>query len=186
MKEESILDTHTVTADKFGHTSNTQRENANAIFTSEKLDKSDDMEDALKGLAINDAAYYESNSATVSDAQGDPTRDLETVTHISNGNEKATGSSKGSSEQNILNNRTLPIVAPTMSPRVDPRIVLIVAAPQTLLTPEMKEVVADPACVGAWVNRNSRRLSRTGINGITPGEIFNAVSVKNANSSVPV
>ena len=57
---ESILDANNVTADTFSHTSNSQKDNANAIFTSEKLDKSDELEDALKDLTINNAEYYES------------------------------------------------------------------------------------------------------------------------------
>ena len=59
MEEESIADTNNVTADTYIHTPNTKIENANAIFTSEKLDKLDDLEDALKDLTINDAKYYE-------------------------------------------------------------------------------------------------------------------------------
>ena len=43
------------------------------------------MEDALKDLIINNVEYYESNTVTSSDAQGDPTRNPETVTHTSNG-----------------------------------------------------------------------------------------------------
>ena len=58
-EEESILDANNVTADTFSHTSNTQRENSNAIFTIEKMDKLDDLADALKDLTINDAGYYE-------------------------------------------------------------------------------------------------------------------------------
>ena len=54
----------------------------NAIFRSEKLDKSDDMVDAVKNLEINDAEYYESNTVTAIDAQGNLTRNLETVTQF--------------------------------------------------------------------------------------------------------
>ena len=68
-----MTDANKVTADSFRHTSNTQGYNANAIFTSEKIYKSDEVIDALKILTINDAKYYESNSATASDAQGNPT-----------------------------------------------------------------------------------------------------------------
>ena len=50
MDEESISDANNVTADTFSHTSNTQRENANSIFISEKLDKSDELADTLKAL----------------------------------------------------------------------------------------------------------------------------------------
>ena len=41
--------------DTFSHTSNTQRENANVIFTSEKLYKSDDLVEAVKKLTINNS-----------------------------------------------------------------------------------------------------------------------------------
>ena len=58
MEEESILDANNVTADTFSHTSNTQIYNANLVFTSDKIDKSDELEDALKYLTINDAKYY--------------------------------------------------------------------------------------------------------------------------------
>ena len=64
------MDDNNVTLDKFSHTPNTQRENANNIFTSEKIYKSDKLVDAIRKLTINDAKYYESNIATASDAQG--------------------------------------------------------------------------------------------------------------------
>ena len=70
--------------DTFSQTSNTQRENENVIFESEKLDESDELADALKYLTINNKRYYASKSATESDAQGDTTRDPKTVTHTSN------------------------------------------------------------------------------------------------------
>ena len=63
-------------------------------------------------------------------------------------------------------------------------ILLIVAAPQTLLTPDTKEVVADAACGGAWVNRTPRRVIRTGVDGSTPGDVCNDVSIKHATSPV--
>ena len=53
MGEESISDANIVMADTFSHKSNTQRENTNSIFTSEKLDKSDNLEDTLKDLTTN-------------------------------------------------------------------------------------------------------------------------------------
>ena len=86
MKQESIADANIVTVDTFSHTSNTQRENARAIFTSEKLDKQDKLVDAVKNLTINDAKYYESNTATASDAQVNIKCNEETVTHTSKGN----------------------------------------------------------------------------------------------------
>ena len=46
--EESISYANNVSANTFSHTSVTQRDNVNAIFTSEKLDKSDKLVDTLK------------------------------------------------------------------------------------------------------------------------------------------
>ena len=66
VEQESIVDANIVTVDTFNHTPNTQIENANKIFTSDKLDKSDDQEEMLKDLKISDAKYYVSKSATVS------------------------------------------------------------------------------------------------------------------------
>ena len=60
--------------DTFSHASNTKRENANIIFTSEKLDKPGKLVYSVNNLTINKAGYYESNTATASDAQGDLTQ----------------------------------------------------------------------------------------------------------------
>ena len=76
MEEESIAGANNVTLDTFSHMSNTQRDNANAIFTIEKIDKSDELVDAVNKLTINDSVYYESNTATASDTQGDLIRNL--------------------------------------------------------------------------------------------------------------
>ena len=138
MEYESILDYNNINADTFSHTPNTQRENTNAIFTSEKLDKLDEMEDTLKDLTINNSEYYASNSATASDAQGDLTRDPKTVTHTSNRKEKVTGTSNGYFEQKLLSNRTLPVVVLTMNLIIDDMIAQIGEASQTLLTPVTK------------------------------------------------
>ena len=54
-----IVDANNVTVDTFSHTSNTKRQNSNVMFISEKLDKSDELVDAVNNLTINDAKYYE-------------------------------------------------------------------------------------------------------------------------------
>ena len=54
MEEESITYSNNVTVDTFSHTYNTQRENLYAVFTSEKLDKLEELTDTLKDLKIND------------------------------------------------------------------------------------------------------------------------------------
>ena len=58
MDEESISDANNITEDTFSHTSNTQGNNTNVIFTSDNIDKLDDLEDTLKDLKINNNTYY--------------------------------------------------------------------------------------------------------------------------------
>ena len=57
-------------------TTNTQGENENTIFTSEKKNTSDMLAESLKGLTlastINDSAYYNSDE---DDAESDPKKD---------------------------------------------------------------------------------------------------------------
>ena len=68
------MDARNITADNFSQTFNTQRENANAILTSEKLVKSDELAERLNFLRINDAEYYISDSVNTNDAKGDPAK----------------------------------------------------------------------------------------------------------------
>ena len=171
MEEESVSDSNKVTTGIFSHTSNIQRENAKLIFTSEKLDKSDDLEGALKDSTINDAKYYESDTATSIDAQGYPTRNPETVTYTINSNEKVTNTSNGTFEQKILSNRTIPGAVLKINPIIGQRLAPIVVVPQTLLTSATKEFVADAGSGVAWVSRTPRRVISTDVDGSTPGGI---------------
>ena len=123
-------------------------------------------------MTINDTKYYESNTATASDSQGDVTRNLETVNHTSNGNEKANHISNGNFEQQILSNRTIPVVVLMVKPKIEQMIVL-----HMLFTPVTKEVVADAASGGVWVNMTPQQLVQTGFDGSTPDNIRHAVSV---------
>ena len=148
IKEESIADVNDITGITFSHTSNTQIDHTKTIFTIEKLDKLDKQADTLKDLTINDAKYYESNTVTVSNTQDDHTRNPETFTHTSNGNETVTHNINGNFEQNLLRNWTIPVVFPTMNLRIDQILAPIVVAPQMLLTPKAKEVIPDKASVG--------------------------------------
>ena len=168
----------------FSHESNTQKVNTNAIFTSEKLDKSDDLVDIEQKLTVNDAKYYESKTVTASDAQGDLTRNLETVTHTSNKNKTVTNTSNGNFEQKLLSNRTIPVVVPKMNPRIDQIIATSLVVPQALFTPLTKEVVVDMVPVCDWVNWAPQQVIRTGADGNTPGDICNTGSVKNSPSPV--
>ena len=82
-EEESITDVNNVTADAFSQASSSQRENADAIFKSDKIDKSYELVNAINNLTINDNVY-ELNRATASDTQGNITSNPDTVTHTSN------------------------------------------------------------------------------------------------------
>ena len=112
------------------------------VFTSEKLDKLDELLDAVNNLKIDDAEYYWSITATASDTQGDLTRILDIVTHTRNGN-----------FEKKLSNQTIPVLPQVMNPNIYQWVAPIVVAPQTLLAPETREVVADVALFGVWVNR---------------------------------
>ena len=83
-EEESIKYANNITADVFSHASSSPRENLNAICTSEKLEKSDKLIEAINNLTINNAGY-ELNTATASYAQGNLMSNPDTVTHTSNG-----------------------------------------------------------------------------------------------------
>ena len=50
-----MADSNNIDVDAFSHKCNTRRENANAVFKSEKLDKSYELVDAVNNLTINDA-----------------------------------------------------------------------------------------------------------------------------------
>ena len=121
--EELMPNSSNVTADTF--TSNTKRKNAKMIFTSKKLYKSDELADILKDVTINEAKYYVSNLAIVSDAQDNLSRYPKTVTHTSNGKEKFKDTSNGNFKQKILSNRTLPVVLLTMNLSIDDMILPI-------------------------------------------------------------
>ena len=177
MEEESILDANNVPAETFSHSSNTQRENANTIFTSEKLDKWNKLADTLEDLSINGAKYYESDTATASETQGDPKRNPKTVTHTRNGKGKVTDTSNRNFEQKLLSNQIIPDVVLTMNPRIYQKIVPIVVAPKTLLTPATEEVFADAESGSVWINRTHQRVSMAGVNGSTSGNICNTISV---------
>ena len=102
-------------------TTNTQVENTNAIFASERQNTSDVLEEKLKGLTldstINNSAYYNSDEY---DAESDPNSDP-LATH-NNDRKKIkftdTDTINGNSPQKLLINRTLPIIIPPIYPPI--------------------------------------------------------------------
>ena len=109
-----------------------------------------------------------------------------TVTHTINGNEIFTHTINGNFKQKLLSNWTIHVVVSAINPGIDQGIALIVLAPKTLLAPAMKEVIADAASGGAWVNKIMRQVSSTGVDGSNPGNIFHAVSTIEPPSPVLV
>ena len=77
------MDAKKVTADMFSHAFSSQRENSNTIFTSEKLEISDNLVNAINNLTINDSGS-ELNTATASAVQGDLMSVPDTITHTRN------------------------------------------------------------------------------------------------------
>ena len=154
--------------DTFSQTSNTQGDNENTILKSEKLDKSDKLEEMLKDFTINNAEYYVSGSANTNDAKGDPASNPKTVNHTSDRNKrKVTDTSNGILQKKLLSNWTLPIVTTTMDPRIGDRIVTYGGTTHTLETNMTKEVIMDAVRSSARVNLAPSHISWIGRDGST-------------------
>ena len=108
----------------------------------------DDIPDILNDLTINDAEYYVSNSAISNDAKVNFESNHKTGNHTSSGKVKVVDTSNGSFQQKLFSNRTLPVIVPTMNPRIENMIAPIGGSSQTLFTPVTKKVVADAECSG--------------------------------------
>ena len=54
--------------------------------------------------------------------------------------------------------------------------------PQTLLTPSTNEIILNTASGGAWASGTPRRVSRTGVDGNTPGGIGNYIGIVEPSS----
>ena len=152
-EEESITEANNVSYDAFSYASSSYRENPNAIFTSEKLEKLDELVDAINNLTINNTGY-ELNTATASDAQGDLTSDPDIVTHTSN----------VILDQNILSCQTYGEVS-VLPPPTNPTIIL---TPQILLTTAVKEIFAGTTSVNTWTNRSLLKIISTGVDKYIP------------------
>ena len=123
------------------------------IFRSEKPKKLVGLVKAINNSKIKNAGYR-INKATASDTQGNLTSDLDTVTHTSN----------GILDQKLLSFQTIREVS-VLNPLTNPTIRL---TSQTLLMPTAKEIFVDATSVNKWINRNPRRISRTGVDGSIP------------------
>ena len=138
-----------------------------AIFTSEKLDKLDNLVETVKNLKINNDEYYESKSSTASDAQSDFTLNTETITHTSN----------RKFEQKVLSYRNIPVLPPPTKTGIGQGIAEIILMPHTLLMFATKEIFTNTASGGAWIHRTTRQVNRKGVNRINPGDIGNDIGI---------
>ena len=87
-------------------------------------------------MTINDARYYESESANDNDSKD-----------TSDGKKgKVTDTRHGDLQQKLWSNRTLPIITTTMDPRIDDRVTTCGAPPHKIKMPRMLDVVTDAAC----------------------------------------
>ena len=120
----------------------------------------------------------------MNDAKGDPASDPKTVTHTSNGKVQVMNTSNKNLQPKLLSNRTLPVIALTMHPMIDDRIVTGGGAFHTLSTPGTKEVIADAARGSDHVNRTHRHVRRTVRDGSTPGDT--GISVSSTQAHFPV
>ena len=105
-------------------TTNTQGDNANVIFTSERRNTSDMLAEAERlqvltiDSTINDSTYYNSDE---DDVEIDPKIDLLVATRTSDRKKiKVTDidTTNGNSPQNLLINLTLPIIIQPIDPRI--------------------------------------------------------------------
>ena len=77
------MDDNSVTSDTCSLAYSLQIEPLNMILNSEKLEKSDELVDAVKNTTINNAGH-KLNTASASDAQVEFASNTDTVTHTSN------------------------------------------------------------------------------------------------------
>ena len=104
-------------------------------------------------------------SIIASDAQGNLTQNPERVTHNSN----------RIIEQKLFIYLKIPVLPPPKNLGIDQGIAPILLAPQTLLNPVTNKVFAYLNSGSASIHRTPQQLIRTGINGSTPGDIFNDI-----------
>ena len=145
----------------------------------------DTLVEALNKLTINDAVYYESDSANAKDTKVNPTSDPNTATHTSDGKKrKVTETSNGYLQQKLLSNRTLPIITITIDPQTYDRISTCSGTPHTIVTHLMKEFITDAARSSARVLWTPKHVIHTGRVSTTPGNTPHAVRSPQTNSPV--
>ena len=125
---------------------NTKGDNEKNILTSERLNNLDVLSKTLKGLKINDAGYYESESSNKNDAKEDPASDPKVATHTSDGKKiKVTDTRNVNLQQKLLSHQTLPIITTTIEPRITDMFATCGGTTHVLATTNTKGVITDMA-----------------------------------------
>ena len=160
-EEESRTDANNVISDALIHASSSPKENADTIFTSDKLDKSDKLVNTLNNLKINDARH-ELKKFTTNDKQGNLTSNPDTVTHASN---------------RMLDGKLFRCQIIREVPVQTPPANLIILTPHKLMMPAVKKIFAEATPGNAWTNRTPRQVIKIGFNGTTLGNIGHIFSI---------
>ena len=134
-------------------------------------------------MTINDAGYYESDSANANDTKGNPASDPNIITCTSGGKKiKVMDTSDGYLQKKLLSNRTLPIITTMMDPRIDDMIDTCRGTPHKIATNLKKEFITDVTCSSVRVLQTPRNVSRTCRDRNTPGNTPYSVRSPQANS----
>ena len=177
-----ILDANNLTMDNFCQspvTNNTQRNNANMIFISERQNNLDVLSETLKVLTIDstikNSVYYNSDKHDAEGNRNDAERDPKSYplvsTHTSDKKKRKvtdTDTTNESSQQKLLINWTLPMIIPTIDPRIADGVVDGRGTRHVCQTPASKLIVLDAARSGENVFRTPMDVSRTDRDRTTP------------------
>ena len=139
----------------------------------------DMLAETLKGLTLdstsNNYAYYNSEK---SDTEGDPKSYTVVDTHTRGGKKRKvtdTDTTNGNYPQKLLINRTLPMIIPTIEPRIVDGIAASRGTTHERQNPALKVIVTDVALSGARVFRTPADVSQMGRDGSSGLQHFHNV-----------
>ena len=186
-----IADAKNLTMDDFCQspvTTNTQGENANTIFTSERRNTLDMLAETIKVFTIdstiNDSAYYDSDK---DDAENDSKSDPLVAAHTSDGNKikvADTVTTNRNSPQKLLINRTLLMIVLLIYPRISDRVAAVIETMYARQTPALKVIAMDMMRSGARVFWTPADVSRHDTDRTTPRDSNTSISSPRFNSPV--
>ena len=147
----------------------------------------DALVETLNNLTINDARYYESDSANVDDAKSDPASDPKAANQTSDGKKrKVTDTSNEDSQQKLLSNRTLLIITTGIGPRIDNRFETCGGTPHVRPTPTSKVVITDVTRSSVRIFQTHAGVSKTDRDGTTPHNCNTSIKSPRLKSPVTI